>query len=80
MRPHFINVQPVSQLKPLPAISTYLLIVTGGRGGRFVLTVLRHRKIVERITANSAQLIQDVIAAEWPVGSRVHWIIRGAGR
>lgn len=42
---------------------------------RFMLTVLEGTNIREIVTADSAQKIKDCIEAEWPVGTRVHWVV-----
>lgn len=43
--------------------------------GRFIVHVMRGQRTLERVTAQSAQLIIDYLNAAWPVGTRVQWII-----
>lgn len=42
---------------------------------RFNLIVIKGDRIIETITADSAQLIKDYIDSEWPVGTRVQWLV-----
>lgn len=42
---------------------------------RFILTVLEGNEIRVVVTADSAQKIKDCIEAEWPVGTRVQWLV-----
>lgn len=61
---------------PLSNLVPHRLLVTRDPSGKFILRIIRNRRVIETVTAANAQLICDYLNAEWPVGTRVQWIIR----
>jgi hypothetical protein len=51
------------------------LIVRKEGDGLFVLRAFRGWKEIECVKASSAQMILDYVNANWPIGTKVQWII-----